>query len=61
MATEFGRIDFMFLDPPYPAAASATDWPFSNQWKIRDTYAVLKKIPDPSISLFPPACEMGMG
>ena len=26
MATEGGRIDFMFLGPPYPAAGSATDF-----------------------------------
>ena len=24
MTTEFGRIDFMFLAPPHPAAGSAT-------------------------------------
>ena len=26
MAAKGGHIDFMFLDPPYPAAGSATDY-----------------------------------
>ena len=41
MATKGGRIDFIFLGPPYPAAGSATDYSLhltnltnSNQWQM---------------------------
>ena len=34
MAAEGGRIDFMFLAPPYPAAGSATEILHSNVNKL---------------------------
>ena len=34
MAADGGCIDFMFLDPPYPAAGSATERTWVNQLKV---------------------------
>ena len=52
MASKGGRVDFMFLGPPYPATGSATDGPWQMLQNSRKSTAKLVVYIDNGVDFF---------